>query len=194
MDSDAAHLNLPNIIEDDWWDSPHDHPSLYHHLPPSSQWISRLQQDPKTSESLVEVQIENTTYLFSRYYLPLFMIVEIHQLCSLAVSQRWVATSEQHTNALKNVHFVDCLRKHLLEQSTSGKTVGGPVDHLLKRLIIRIMKGAPYGKSRRDHIRDLYAEYSDDVCWQLGKILLKPPKTHSFYTRSFLMQHSTIGP
>lgn len=198
MDSDSAHPSQLGIIEDGWWDSPHGHPRLYRDLPPSSQWICRLQQDPKSDESFVGVQMNNITHLFSREYLPLFMLLEIHQLCSLAVSQKWPVTSEQHTNALKNVHFVDCLRKHLLKRSEMTETVGRPVDQLLKRLIIRIMKGTPHVQFHRDKIREspaiLYEEYNDDVHWRAGETLLELLNIHSLHTYSYFTQHSINGP
>lgn len=174
MDSDSAHLL--DSIEDGWWDSVHGRPSVYHELPPSSLWICRLHHDPKSLEPLVQVQIENSLHVFPRYYLSLFMLVEIHQLCSLAVSMKWPATSDQHVNALKNVHFVDCLRQHLLKKSNQEGTLGKPVDQRLKRLIIRIMKKithkALHGNNETSH-EILYAEYDDDSHWHSGDILLR---------------------
>jgi hypothetical protein len=180
MDSDS----LENI-EDGWWNSPFGNPHLYSDLPPTSQWVCRLRQNTTTQQWLLEVKINHNLYNFPRFYLPLLMIIEAHQLCSLLISRRHPPASNQHIVALKNVSFVDCLRKHLLERSGLENTAGGRVDTHLKRLILRVMHAIPYEKSRskemRTITRDLYKSFNDDATWRTGEI--PPATTQPYHTQ-----------
>lgn len=159
-----------NDMEEGWWPSEFSE-YAYHELPESSRWLCRLNRRSDSDEWYLEVVVSERTYIFSRCYLPIFILLDIHQLSSLAAS-KIPAGKASKPHFLKTVLFVNQLRLHLLGQSELHQTQNEAVEPLLKRCLLRIMHGLSHSTRSRAQIHakltKIYEEFEGETRWKKG--------------------------
>jgi hypothetical protein len=163
-------------VEDTWWRSQYSWPITYRSLPDTSKWLCKVEDAPGGGPSPLKVFSAGNSYLFSRPYASIFMLLDLQHLSSLAEAIR--LPSDQAIPYLKNLHFLDQLRLHILTSRSSwGESQDDEevMDPYLMRWVLRLVHRIPnsktYRKSNYQKLWDIYEKFENenDGSWKMGE-------------------------
>lgn len=169
-------------VEDTWWLSSYSEIITYRSLPDTSKWLCKIEDSdiPGGRPSCLKVFAAGNSYLFSRFYTSIFMLLDLQHLSCLAEAIRLPCGSQETIRHRKNIHFLDQLRLHILtsHNSSSVKFQDEEVsDPYLMRWVLRLIHSISNSKTLRksnvnaQRLSDIYQTFEKEKAgsWKIGE-------------------------
>jgi hypothetical protein len=177
MKSRSIHDETLGDVEDTWWPSTYPGQITYRSLPDTSKWLCRTENTTGRGPSRLTVFASRNFYHFPGSYTSIFMLLDLHHLSSLAEAIRLPCSSSEVIRHIKNVHFLNQLRLHILSthnDSSEFQDEGVSNLYLIRwvlRLVHKIPNSKTLRKSKAQEISEIYQRFEKekDGIWKMGE-------------------------
>lgn len=170
MESIQGKVDELEAAENMWWTKSSPRPSDYRSLSETSKWVCRMERASGSGEMRLKVSTAGKIHFFPTFYTPIFMLLDLQQLSSLAEAAKLPPASLEIPRYMKNVQFLDQLRVRILAGERAPEDLEDSPS--LKRWIARLINGVPNSKTLRERgpkkEAGVYSQFENGSSWKKG--------------------------